>query len=53
VEYTGIAQGNLIDMISGSYEGWHGTAGESGYYVYTGGGSLYQGDVAYLALEGS
>ena len=52
VEYTGIAQGNLIDMISGSYGDWHGTAGESGYYVYTGGGSLYQGDVAYLALEG-
>jgi len=53
VEYISIAQGSLVDTISGSYGGWHGTAGESGYYIYTGGGSLYQGDVAYLALEGS
>jgi hypothetical protein len=52
VEYVSIAQGTLVDTITGSYAGWHGTAGESGYYIYTGGGYLYQGDVVYLALEG-
>ncbi len=52
LEYVSMAQGVLVDTVNGSYAGWHGTIGQTGYSVYTGGTSLYQGAVTYLALEG-